>query len=262
MKIAMVHDCAFVGYELRKELTRRGFEVKQLDFRGQHAKIATLKMAYSLRKADCDIIHAHFARSSIYASYLSGKSYIAHCHGTDIRWGMNWLQKKCLKNAEKVLVSTPDLLEILPNATWLPNPTDVERFKPLKKHDENKLLYFPRWYEDHSDVLKEMCAKLGYDLTIQKFYSVPYEEMHLFLNQFDIFIDRLLIEAYSKTAIEAMACGIPTIGWEHDLNYLEQMKDMEKRRRLAEAQRNYVLKIHDSRKVTKKLISIYEEVKK
>ena len=49
MKIVMVHDCAFVGYELRRELMRRGFNADHLFFSGP-AKTATLKMALKLRR--------------------------------------------------------------------------------------------------------------------------------------------------------------------------------------------------------------------
>jgi glycosyltransferase involved in cell wall biosynthesis len=104
-------------------------------------------MAWKLRRTRHDLVHAHFCRSAVYAAYLSGKPYIAHCHGTDIRLDLNWLKKRCLKKARKVLVSTPDMLEILPYATWLPNPVDMKRFRPLKKHDGNKVFYFPHWYE-------------------------------------------------------------------------------------------------------------------
>jgi len=126
MKVVMVHDCAYVAYELRKGLVKRGVEVEHVFFSGS-PKVATLKMAWKLRRIKCDLVHAHFCRSSAYAAYLSGKPYIVHCHGSDIRGGMNWLQRRCIKKARKVLVSTPDLLEILPNATWLPNPVDTEQ---------------------------------------------------------------------------------------------------------------------------------------
>ena len=59
MKIVMVHDCAFVGYELRRELLRRVFNVDHLFFSGS-AKIATTKMALKLRKLKCALAHARF----------------------------------------------------------------------------------------------------------------------------------------------------------------------------------------------------------
>jgi len=259
VKIVMVDDCAYVGYELRRELIKRGFEVEHVFFTASHLpKVATLKMALKLRRIKCDLIHSHFCRSAAYAAYLSSKPYIVHCHGTDIRWGINWLKRKCLKKARKVLVSTPDLLEILPSATWLPNPVDVERFKPLKQHNGNKVLYFPHWYEDLTIELKGICEKEGYDLTVPGFYSVPYEKLHHFLNDFDIFVDRFKIKSYSKTALEAMACGIPVIGYKHDLEKdLARMTFQRQRRSVVTFQNEKLLPQHKVGTVVNRLIDIY-----
>jgi len=252
----MVHDCAFVGYELRRELLRRGFEVEHYFFCGL-PKITTLEMVYRLKRANCDLIHAHFARSALYASYFSGKEYIAHCHGTDIRHGLSFLQKKCLKKARNVLVSTPDLLDILP-AMWLPNPVDTERFRPLREHDGNKVLYFPHWYEDLTETLTGLCGRFGYELTTREAMSVPYENMHLFLDQFDVFVDRFSVPSYSKTALEAMACGIPVVGYRHDLEKaLEKLANGDERRSLAKWQAEKILPKHCVKKVVDQLTAVY-----
>ena len=258
MKIVMVHDCAYVGYELRKELNKRGLEIDHVFFGGS-PRLATLKMGLKLRRLKCDLIHAHFCRSPIYSSYLSGKPYIAHCHGSDVRAGKNWLQKRCLKKAKKVLVSTTDLLEKLPNATWLPNPVDINRFKPLRKHDGNRVLYFPRWYENLGPELEKTCARLGYELVVPKFYSIPYENLHLFLNEFDMFVDQKSIKSYSKTALEAMACGLPVIGFEHDLEKsLRNMMSLSEREKLVMWQNEQVLPKHKVKIVANQLLEIYK----
>lgn len=260
MKVVMVHDCAYVGYELRRELIKRGLEVRHVFFSGwSHA--ATLKMVVELKKTKCDFVHAHYLRSSAYASYLSGKPYIVHCHGSDVRGGMNWLQRKCLKKAKRILVSTPDLIEILPGATWLPNPVDVERFKPLREHDGNGILYFPQWYEDQSQELREICQKLGYNLTVPKAYSVPYENMHMFLNDFDIFVDRFSIRSYSKTALEAMACGLSVVGFDLDMKLaLKQLNEDSERRKRREWQNLHILPNHNVTKVVNQLLEIYNQL--
>jgi len=260
MKIVMVDDCAYVGYELRRELIKRGVEVEHAFFTVSYLpKVATLKMALKLRRMKCDLIHAHYCRSAAYASYLSGKPNVIHCHGSDIRGGINWLKRKCLKKAKKVLVSTPDLLEILPSAAWLPNPVDTERFRPLKEHNGNKVLYFPHWYEDVRKELKEICEKLGYDLTAPSAHIVPYEKMHLFLNEFDIFVDRFSIKSYSKTALEAMACGLPVIGYKHDLEIaLKELTSQPARKNLVKWQNKDILFKHKIKTVVDQLTQIYE----
>jgi glycosyltransferase involved in cell wall biosynthesis len=191
---------------------------------------------------------------------LSGKPYIVHCHGTDIRLGVNWLKKRSLKKAKKVLVSTPDMLEILPGTMWLPNPVDTERFKQLKKHDGNKVLYFPHWYEDISTEARRICEEFGYDLTVQRFYSVPYEQLHLFLNEYDIFIDRYAIKSYSKTALEAMACGLAVVGYRHDLErVLDKLTSQLERKNLLTWQNENILPQHSAKAVVNKLIEVYQE---
>jgi glycosyltransferase involved in cell wall biosynthesis len=255
----MVHDCAYVGYELSKELKNRGYNVKNLYF-SKIPKLSTLEMILRLRRERCDLIHAHYLRSPAYASYLSGKPYIVHCHGSDVRYGLNYMQRRCLDKAKMVLVSTPDLLDVLPNAFWLPNPVDLNKFKRLKTHFGNKILYFSHWYEDLSEILRDICKKLRYNLTIKRMNTIPYEEMPNFLNEFDIFVDRFSISSYSKTALEAMACGLAVVSYNCDLkSSLERLRDLDVREKWIEKQYE-VVKEHDVENVVNKLVKIYEQV--
>jgi len=259
MRVVMVHDCAYVGYELRRRLMKRGINVEHVFFGGL-PKVETARMALKLRRMKCDLVHAHFCRSPAYVAYLSGKPYIVHCHGTDIREGVGWLQRKCLEKAKKVLVSTPDLLGILPKATWLPNPVDTDRFRLLKEHSGNKILYFPHWYEDLRQELRRICARFGYDLTVPSGRSVLYNEMHLFLNQFDVFVDRFSIKSYSKTALEAMACGLPVVGYKQDLEKtLEKLTSQSERESFLTWQNNNILPKHKAEAVVSMLVKLYEE---
>jgi hypothetical protein len=262
MKIVMVDDCAFVGYELRRELIKRNFEVEHLFFtRSFLPRTATLKMTWALKKVNCDLVHAHFCRSAAYAAYFSGKPYLLHCHGTDIRGGIDWLKRRSIEKARKVLVSTPDLLEILPTATWLSNPVDMDRFKPLKEHNGNKVLYFPHWYEDLSNEVEKACEKLSHELTVPNAYSVPYKKMHLFLNEFDIFVDRFSIKSYSKTALEAMACGLVVIGFELPLEKaFQQFAVHSERLKRLRWQSEHVLPKHDVKAVVDQLLEIYRSL--
>jgi hypothetical protein len=167
-----------------------------------------------------------------------------------------------LKKARKVIVSTPDLLEILPDATWLPNPINLEYFKPLREHDGNRVLYHPKWYENIEGELSAICEELGYALTAERTRHVPYEKMPWFLNQFDIYIDRFTIKSYSKTALEAMACNLAVIGYRHDLKKtLGELKDPEKRMERLNQQRR-ILSNHDRKKIASDMVKIYQQVYK
>jgi hypothetical protein len=262
--VLMVHDCAFVGRELREAVKSisNDVHVESLPYPLQ-TKLSVFGVALKIRRINPDIVHVHYCRYPAYATLLSFKPYIVHCHGTDIRNGINSWQMFCLRKARKVLVSTPDLLEILPNAKWLPNPINQEHFKPLKEHYENKVLYFPKWYENIQDKLNTVCKKLGYVLTLKEKRDIPYEEMPIFLNQFDIYVDRFTIKSYSKTALEAMACGLAVIGYKHDLKEaLKDLKDIGKRRVYVSQQKKLILSNHERGKVAANLVEIYRQVYK
>ncbi len=257
-KIVMVNDASYVGYELRRELIKRGFNVKHYYFGNLPSEIETFKMAINLKLSKADIVHAHFCRSPAYAALASGKPYIIHCHGTDIRQRRNFLQLLCMKKARKIIVSTPDLLKIVPYAAYLPNPVS-ERFRPMKNHDGNKVLYFPKWYENITSLLTKLCKKHGYELTIPT-SRVSYFKMHVFLNQFDIYVDQFSISSFSKTALEAMACGMPVIGYNRpDLEKtLEIFADVDRRKEIVKWQTQKILPQHNPSLVVQKLIAIYE----
>lgn len=87
-----------------------------------------------------DVIHCHYAlEQGLYAlfsrSLKKAKRVVIHCHGTDLRdisrsWKYGWIVNMNLKLADKIFVSTPDLLR--EGVEFLPNPIDISRFKPAK----------------------------------------------------------------------------------------------------------------------------------
>jgi glycosyltransferase involved in cell wall biosynthesis len=257
----MVHDCSFVGYELSEAInsTFNDIHVGMLPY-PLHTKLTVFEIAQKIRKMNPEIVHAHYCRYPAYAALLSHKPYIIHCHGTDIRHGINFWQRLCLAKSRQVLVSTPDLLEILPDAVWLPNPVNLSCFRPSTEHKGNRVLYFPKWYENIENELDTACKQLGYSLTVKRKTDVKYADMPDFLNQFDIYVDRFTIKSYSKTALEAMACDLTVIGYEHNLKKaLENLRDAKKRKRSLSEQRK-MLSNHDRTKVASSLVKIYRQV--
>jgi glycosyltransferase involved in cell wall biosynthesis len=250
-----------VGHELSEVINSNygDIHVEMLPY-PLHTKLTVFKIAQKIRKINPDIVHAHYCRYPAYAALLSHKPYIIHCHGTDIRHGINFWQSLSLAKSRQVLLSTPDLLEILPSAVWLPNPVNLNHFKPSREHDGNKVLYYPKWYENIENELETACDQLDYALTVKRKTDVKYEEMPAFLNKFDIYVDRLAIRSYSKTALEAMACNLAVVGYRHNLNQaLENLRDTEKRRKCVSEQRK-MLNNHDKTKVAASLVKIYRRV--
>jgi len=256
MNIGFIHDCAYVGFELRSELKRRGYNVFYYDF--TKGFLSTFRLGIGLRKVNLDLIHAHYCKSPAYAALLSGKNYVVHCHGSDIRWGMSMLQRIAIKRASVVIVSTPDLIGKIRGAVWLPNPISP-RFRPLRKHGFRKVLYFPHWYEDLTLELEKACKDLNLKLYIVRKGEIPYEKMHLFLNRFDIFVDRFKIHSYSKTALEAMACGLLVVGYKHR-SVTDGLKQVLERRDETLKFQEKIVRIHNVVRVVDQLVKIYERV--
>lgn len=209
----MVGDAAYVGEELSRGLRDKGVEVKQITFnhksRARYFK-ATLT-PFQIQFSDADIVHAHYLRFPGYASYLTKKPYIIHCHGSDIRYGLNGLQRRVNKKAKAVIVSTEPLLSRLPEATWLPNPVGPQFFNQHKPR--NGTVYFRHQY------LKDPDFQL-----IEQYYPKPlvimsrnvcYEQMPDVLNQFEMLINTPVPDGYRtplhKVSLEALACGTPVL---------------------------------------------------
>jgi glycosyltransferase involved in cell wall biosynthesis len=183
------------------------------------------------------------------------------------RWG--WIVRSSLKIASKLIVATPDLLETAreyrADAEYLPNPVNTERFAPhpREKARSKTALYFPKWYETLPEELVNKLRKAGFVLSTPK-GPVKYEDMPQYLCAYDVFIDRFTIRALSKTCLEAMSCGIPTIDYRHGSAFSERVNSLvlnglyDSESKLA---RRYVLENHDRRKVVDRLVRIYAEMK-
>ena len=88
--------------------------------------------------------------------------------------------------------------------------------------------------------------------------------MPRFLSSYDVFVDRFTIPALSKTCLEAMSCGIPTIDYRHGANFAERVSSLavnEVYARESKLARDYALENHDRRKVVDRLVRIYGEIK-
>jgi hypothetical protein len=169
-----------------------------------------------------DIVHVHAYDTLVrWYKWFSGKQVILQYHGTDIR-GRKDEKRRNYHLADLILVSTPDLLEEMPEATYLPNPVDTELFRSITVHDDNSALYYVKgdWEmgEDPSFPF-EMARKYGLKLHLlhRSAYTIPYAEMPIFLNQFNWFIDRNYVKSLSRTALEALACGLKVINWKGEV---------------------------------------------
>ncbi len=103
------------------------------------ARVAVFGCAsLAVRAERPDLVHIHNARHALHGP-LSGRPYVVHCHGTDVRGiqpGRGWGRElgPLLRGAAVVLYATSDLASDVhafrPESRYLPNPIDVERFAP------------------------------------------------------------------------------------------------------------------------------------
>lgn len=118
-----------------------------------------------------------------------------------------------------LFVSTPDLLEDQPGATWLPiclDPAPYRNQQPVLERAVPRVLHMPsravppikgtRFIEP---VLRQL-----HDEGLLEYVTpprMPHSEVPAFLQTVDVVVDQLLAASYGVTAIEAMAAGRVTV---------------------------------------------------
>ena len=218
----------------------------------------------SLREADsAQLIHVH-SRIDVIAPvrerYGKSKKIFLHYHGTDIRGfspptvhqkhgripsilptsksilkklirrksGNIVRNRKAQLAADGILVSTPDLLKLIKRASYLPNPVDIEHFKPDDNgSDRGKRALTIRSEVTDIEWALEYCKRNNVDLDIETCdrtqNPVMYQDMPFFLKRYNTYVDIRLVngkilENLSKSALESLACGLEVLNYR--LHYL------------------------------------------
>lgn len=126
--------------------------------------------------------------------------------------------------ADAVIVSTPDLLPLVGKARYLPNPIDTDHFTPDKissRPERAKALTMDTEATDIQLTLgycKKNNLKLDIDVYNRIRDPIMYEDMPAFLKKYgayvDVrFVDGKILENLSKTALEALACGLDVLDY-------------------------------------------------
>ena len=220
-----------------------------------------------------DIIHIHSVEElviKIRKALGNSKKIILHYHGTDIRGLKNKnnqnlftiqntknraksfaakvknrlrliqmgyykpLQTESQKLANQILVSTPDLLLLLPHAKYLPNPVDVEHFsKDNTNHNKvnNNALTIKTTSGDIQKTLlycNENNINLKIDVLDRTKTPILYEEIPNYLKKYDVYVDIRIVndkilESLSKTALESLACGLKVLNYK--LKYIDELPE-------------------------------------
>lgn len=202
-----------------------------------------------------DIFNFHFGISLFGQSLADleilrhhGKKVILHYHGCDIRDSKLTLERHpisacsecwpmaCSANrktsqglrrrfANRITVSTPDLLEFEPDSFWLPQAVNLDHIKrvaakgqPAFTREDDDTVYIV--HAPSASQLKgtrfieravQHLQAQGIKVTLVHLTGMPHEVVLASVAAADLVIDQVLIGAYGVLAVEAMALGKPTL---------------------------------------------------
>lgn len=205
-----------------------------------------IKVPYFLKSLfQFDVFHFHggsslFSGTSDLPIYrFLGKKVVMHFHGSEIRNPQLIIARGedgkvpptqttdqiarlefLRKYVDKFIVSTPDLLEIVPEAAYLPNSVGEEWFsykRPKKKNKNFVIVHAPTNRKiKGTDYVISACENLkkqGYNVELRIIENVPNQEVMEIYSQADVAVDWLLLGWYGVFSIENMALGNPVVAY-------------------------------------------------
>ncbi|MDD1756878.1 MAG: glycosyltransferase family 4 protein [Methanomassiliicoccales archaeon] len=240
---------------------------------------------------DYSVFHFHvksFTESGIDLLFLRtmGKRVIIHHHGSDLRgWGEKNTNNRF---AHGILVSTPDLLDWSPRATYLPSPILLDFYSNVgveKKgaNERIRIVHAPskRAVKGTEQIIRTVddLKRSGYNVELLLVEKMAHKEAIEFYRKADIIIDQINdLGVHGLVSIEAMALGKPvicSISSEYDEYYpsipvvssdagalksrlMSLIEDSGLRHDLGQKGRKYVESRHDPIKVASTLEKIYD----
>jgi len=166
-----------------------------------------------------DLVHVHSLDEVVPMLKRLGCRVVLHYHGSDVR--NRWMEKKKYwEKADVILVSTKNLLDgAPPRAKFLPNPIDVDMFKP----DPDMGLHMAALYIDYgaADLAAELAEKHDLSLIVKE-KGIPYQELPYLMNRYTHYVDvkrdeggHMLISNPSDTGsmlgLQALSCGLTVL---------------------------------------------------
>ena len=134
------------------------------------------------------------------------------------------IHSKAQRLADAVIVSTPDLLPLVSKAIYLPNPIDTDHFTPAKISSRPERAQALAMDTEAIDIqlTRSYCKKNNLKIDIDVYNRIRdpimYGDMPAFLKKYGLyidvrFVDGKILENLSKTALEALACGLDVLDY-------------------------------------------------
>ena len=250
--------------------------------------------------ADADVVHIH---GGIWRSQLAygllrrafrQSVFVVHLHGTDARTGRGLHH---LTWANAVLISTPDLARIVPDARYVANPIDLpESTQPPSESGTAIFGHFPTHRELKGTATIEKAfrtsvgdasVRVSREPGIEKISTkeaelwivegVTHDRALELMRECDVVVDSITHHgAHGVVSIEGMALGkvvvcsydppllpgVPIVRASDD-DLAAVFRDLLERRaewpKIADASRQYAERVHDASAVARQHLRIYDE---
>jgi len=231
---------------------------------------------YVISEADkADVIHIHSKEEIVVKLrqiFGNSKKIILHYHGTDIRGfrpkysilknvktktkifavnvrtrlrlmnlgyykSLEKLHSESQRLADQVIVSTPDLLTLITNSRYLPNPVDLEHFSDSKnkrndmQYNNNALTI--QTETGNSQKTLQYCKTNNINFKIDIFdrtkKPLSYQDIPNLLKKYSVYVDIRIVngkilENLSKTALESLSCGLKVLNYK--LEYIDKFPEV------------------------------------
>lgn len=250
------HEAVSVNYHAGADHRRYQADVELgLPRSGLRLSGEARRARFALRAAsEFDVFHFFFGRSLLPKTLdlpllaAARKAVFVHFRGTDIKskrsamiarafelgfgedYGTFELQdpsqrivlERWRRRSQKMFVSTPDLLHIAPDALWIPQVIDLERwpvdFEVLVRHRGRVVIgHAPtdrRW--KGTQFVERAVAELalrGVDVELRVFDTLQPNEMREAMAACHLCVDQVFQGNYGNVSIEMMALGRPVVNF-------------------------------------------------
>jgi len=258
---------------------------------GSIGRVISLKKIYSIEQ-NYDIFHFHgctvFPRGlDILLWKLKSKKIFLHYHGSEIRNHPDRYFLSMARFADKIFVSTPDLLIFVPGSVWIPNPVNLNICDYAQTEESGgrlRVFHAPSNMGSKGTlIIRKAINSLkekGYPIDWICLSGQKHNAILRSMSESDVVIDQVnsLFGTYGLVSCEAMAMSKPVIcsinqefediykdcpilkiqnddPREIENHLISLIEDNEFRKNVGRAGLRYVKNVHNPKKIVDQLYS-------